>query len=112
MFDMRLSSPGGHERNRRFSEETEILRELIDEQGLDGPFRHDGDPALVAHVNNARARMNKFGLVIGKKTRDSNQLVDLAVAMIGANVARRAALNSGRIRSGKKKRRRRKAAIF
>lgn len=111
MFDMRLSSSGGHDRNRRFSEETEILRELIDEQGLAGPFRHDGDPALVAHVNNARARMNKFGLVIGKKTRDSGQLVDLAVAMIGANVGRRAALNSGRIRSGKK-RARRKAMVF
>lgn len=113
LFDMRLSSPGGHDRNRRFSEETEILREQIDDQGLEGPFRHDGDPALVSHVNNARARMNKFGLVVGKKTRDSGQLVDLCVAMIGANLGRRMALNSGRVRSGDKgRRKRRKVAIF
>ena len=73
----------------------------MDEEGLEGPFRHDGDPALVAHVNNTRARFNKFGLAVGKKNRDSTQLVDLCVAMIGANVGRREALNSGKVRAAR-----------
>ena len=90
---------GGAERNRLFSAETEVLRDLIDVEGLDGPFRHDGHTMLVAHVNNARARLNKFGLIIGKVTRDSSANVDAAVAMIGANVGRRLALNSGRVRT-------------
>ena len=99
MFDMRLSAPGGHERNRLFCTETEIVQELVDKQGLEGPFRHDGDPLLVEHTNNARCRFGKFGLQVGKVTRDSTQLVDSCVAMIGANVGRRLALNSGRVRS-------------
>lgn len=98
LWDMRLSAPGGHDRNRRFSQEVEVIQQLVDSEGLDGPFRHDGNPALVAHVNNTRIRWNKFGLAVGKKTRDSSQLVDLCVAMIGANVGRREALNSGKVR--------------
>lgn len=109
LWDMRLSAPGGAERNRKFSQEVEVVRHAVDEEGLDGSFRHDGDPALVAHVNNTRTRWNRFGLTVGKKTRDSSQLVDLCVAMIAANVGRREALNSGRVRQhgGRKKRRRR-----
>lgn len=98
LWDMRLSTPGGADRNRKFSQEVEIVRAAVDDDGLDGPFRHDGDPALVAHVNNTRTRWNKFGLTVGKKTRDSSQLVDLCVAMIAANVGRREALNSGKVR--------------
>lgn len=98
LFDMRLSAKGGAERNRLFSAETEVIRDLIDTEGMGGPFRHDGHAMLVAHVNNARARLNKFGLIIGKVTRDSSANVDAAVAMIGANVGRRLALNSGRVR--------------
>lgn len=98
LWDMRLSAPGGADRNRKFSQEVEIVRALIDDEGLDGAFRHDGDPALVAHVNNTRVRWNKFGLTVGKKTRDSTQSVDLCIAMIAANVLRREALNSGKVR--------------
>lgn len=98
MFDMRLSAPGGHERNRAFSVETEILQSLIDDEGLEGTFRHDGDSVLVEHTNNARARFGKFGLQVGKVNRSSNLLIDACVAMIGANVGRRAALNSGQVR--------------
>lgn len=104
MYDMRLSTPGGHERNRKFSEETEIIQELIDVQGLDGPFRHDGDPILVEHMNNARCRFGKFGLQMHKVTRDSTQLVDSAVALVGANVGRRLALASGKVRAVSKER--------
>ena len=102
-FDMRLSSPGGAERNRKFSVETEILQDLIDVQGLDGEFRHDGDSTLIAHTNNARGRFNRFGLIIGKSSRDSTHLVDACVAMIGACVGRREALASGKVRATKKK---------
>ena len=72
-------------------------------QGLDGYFRHDGDPILVEHMNNARCRFGKFGLNMHKVTRDSTQLVDAAVAMVGACVGRRQALNSGRVRAVQKK---------
>ncbi|CAB1011719.1 terminase [Corynebacterium diphtheriae] len=98
LWDMRLSAPGAADRNRKFSQEVEIVRALIDDEGLDGAFRHDGDPALVAHVNNTRVRCYKFGLTVGKKTRDSTQSVDLCIAMIAANVLRREALNSGKVR--------------
>lgn len=111
LWDMRLSSPGGAERNRKFSQEVEVVRSLIDDEGLDGPFRHDGNPALVAHVNNTRTRWNKFGLTVGKKTRDSSQLVDLCVAMIAANAGRREALNSGKVRPVGQKVKRRKVLM-
>ena len=108
LFDMRLSARGGAERNRLFSAETEIIRDAIDIDGLEGSFRHDGHSMLIAHTNNARARLNKFGLIIGKVTRDSAANVDATVAMIGANVGRRLALNSGRVRIRKDSRRARK----
>lgn len=111
LWDMRLSTPGGADRNRKFSQEVEVIRSLIDDEGLDGPFRHDGDPALVAHVNNTRTRWNKFGLTVGKKTRDSTQLVDLCVAMIAANVGRREVLNSGKIRASSRRTKRRKVMM-
>lgn len=112
LWDLRLSAPGGADRNRKFSQEVEIVRAAIDDDGLAGSFRHDGDPALVAHVNNTRARWNKFGLTVGKKTRDSTQLVDLCVAMIAANVGRREALNSGKVRAvGGRRRKRRKVVM-
>lgn len=112
LWDMRYTTPGAADRLRKFCQEVEIIRALVDEDGLDGGFRHDGDPALVAHVNNARARWNKYGLTVGKRTRDSSQLVDLCVAMIAANVGRREALNSGKIRVGSGKRRRRRKVML
>lgn len=116
LWDMRLSKPGGAERNRKFSQEVEVIRALIDEEGLDGPFRHDGDPALVAHVNNTKVRWNKFGLTVGKKTRDSSRSVDLCVAMIAANVGRREVLDSGKYRKrnsggGRRARRTRRGVV-
>ena len=104
MFDMRISSPGGSERNRLFAQETEILQDLIDNQNMSGPLRHDGDPLLVEHMNNARARNSRYGLIVGKINRDSTRLVDVAVSMIGANVGRRLALNSGKVKRSVPKR--------
>ena len=102
-FDMRTSVSGGHARNRAIALETEILQEEIDNQGLDGEFRHDGHPVLIEHVNNARARFGKYGLQVGKSTRDSAQLIDACFAMIGARLGRREALNSGKVRKNVKR---------
>src|SRR5699024_6699904 len=55
------------------------------------------------HMNNARCCFGKFGLNMHKVTRDSTQLGDAAVAMVGACVGRRQALNSGRVRAAQKK---------
>lgn len=92
-FDMRLSQPGGAERNRLFTEAAELTAADIDED--DGQLTHDGDSMLRVHVHNARRRPNKWGVTLGKKTRDSGDLVDLAVAMVGARMGRRLVLNAG-----------------
>lgn len=104
MFDMRTSTTGSVERNKKICDETAIIQELVDEQGIDGGFRHDGNADLVRHVNNTRCRWGKFGMTPGKANRDSPMLVDLCVAMIGANVGRRDALNSGKVKLTGKKR--------
>jgi hypothetical protein len=102
-YDMRTSTAGGHARNRAVALETEILQDEIDNQGRDGEFRHDGDPILVEHTNNARARFGKYGLQVGKASRDSGQLIDACFAMIGARLGRREALNSGKVRKDVKR---------
>jgi hypothetical protein len=107
LFDMRRSQPGAVERLRAFTamaeqtaldvdgpdEETEAARAAR----LASPaFTHDADPMLRTHVHNARRRPNAFGQSLGKETRDSSKLVDLAVCMVGARLGRRIALNSGK----------------
>lgn len=57
---------------------------------------HDGHPMLRLHVQNARRRVNQWGVSLGKQTRGSSKLVDLAVAMVGARLGRRLILNSGK----------------
>jgi hypothetical protein len=106
LFDMRRSQPGAVDRLRAFTatamqtatdidgpdDETEQARALR----LAAPaLTHDGDPTLRTHVHNARRRPNSFGMSLGKETRDSSKLVDLAVCMVGARLGRRIALNSG-----------------
>lgn len=92
-FDMRLSVPGGRERNRLFTEAAEQTAVDIDE---DQTLTHDGDAMLRSHVHNARRRPNQWGVSLGKQSRDSKQLVDYAVAMVGARMGRRILLNSGK----------------
>jgi hypothetical protein len=94
-FDMRLSSIGGAARNRAFTEAAEQAAADIDEHQA---LMHDGDPVLRTHVHNARRRPNQWGLTLGKISRDSKKLVDLAVAMVGARLGRRLILNSGKTR--------------
>lgn len=88
LFDMRLSSSGGRDRNRRFTEMAMRLADQIDE---DGPATvlHDGDARLRLHVHNARRKPNAWGRSLGKENRDSQRKVDLAVCLVGAHLARR-----------------------
>lgn len=90
-FDMRLSQPGGHERNRLFTESAMQTARDIDE---DATLSWDGHTMLRLHTHNARRRPNQWGVSLGKVTRDSGQLVDLAVCMVGARLGRRLVLNS------------------
>ena len=93
LFDMRLSQSGGVRRNQAFTLAAEMVARWIDEDGLNGPLRHDGSPILRTHVHNARRRPNQWGVSLAKVTRDSNKLVDLAVCMVGAVMGAREALD-------------------
>ncbi|MGI5485175.1 hypothetical protein [Microtetraspora malaysiensis] len=95
LFDMRTSQPGGKERNRLFVEQAELTQAEIDE---DQAFTHDGDSALVAHVNNARRKPTLWGVALGKANPHSSAKVDAAVTMVGARLGRRLVLNSGKLR--------------
>lgn len=64
---------------------------------------HDGHPALVQHMRNARRWPNRFGVSLAKEHRESMRKVDLAVCAVGARMVRRQVLNAGdknRPRSG------------
>jgi hypothetical protein len=94
-FDMRVKSLGGAERNRMFVQAAMQTRDDINEHGT---LSHDGSAALRMHTHNARRRGTPWGETLGKATRDSAKLVDLAVCMVGARMGRRVALNSGKVR--------------
>jgi phage terminase large subunit-like protein len=98
LFDMRLSQFGGVIRNQQFTESAEIVQKWIDEDGLEGVFRHDGHPILAQHVYQAKLRPNQWGVSLSKVTRDSSKHIDLAVCMVGAVMGARIALNSGRLK--------------
>lgn len=93
MFDMRRSSKGGAERVRLTTEMCELLATRIDDEQ---DLAHDGNPILRTHVHNARRRPNAFGIGIGKESRSSGKKIDLAFAMVAANVGARVASNSGK----------------
>lgn len=97
MFDMRLSTPGAHQRMAQFTEMAEQVHLWVDE---DHSITHDGDPALTLHVHNARNKSNKWGTSLGKESPTSKKHVDLAVCMVGAHLGRRLLLNNTKIRTG------------
>ncbi len=66
--------------------------ELTQAEIEDGGFTQDGNEVLGRHVANARRRPNKWGISIGKETKDSAHKVDAAVCMIGARMVRRLVL--------------------
>lgn len=105
-FDMRLSQPGGMKRMQQFTNTAEWLALEIDGDdgtGGDTEWRHGGSSKLRLHVHNARRRPNQWGVSLGKVTRDSNKHVDLAVCMVGSVMGARLALNSGKLKSKRKR---------
>lgn len=103
MWDMRMSAKGGRERNRQFTEEAMETARLVDEE--DGfPFTWDGHAGMRMHAHNAKRRPNEFGFTLGKVTRDSSKLVDLAVCGVGARVGMRLVKNNPKFRKSAKTR--------
>ena len=68
------------------------------------PFTWDGHAGLRMHAHNAKRRPNQFGFTLGKVTRDSSKLVDLAVCAVGARLGRRLVMNHPKFRKGAKTR--------
>lgn len=68
--------------------------ELTETEIRDGRFQHDGNPVMKRHVENARNRRGRYGMSIGKESKDSPKKIDLAVCMIGARMVRRLVLAS------------------
>ena len=97
LYDMRLSESGGARRLEQFTKAAEAVQQWVDEDGTDGPMRHSGDPQLSQHVRDAKARPNQWGTSLGKVSRDSKRVVDLAVAMVGAVMGARAVIASGKV---------------
>lgn len=65
---------------------------------IDGAFTHDGDSRVARHVANARRRPYQQWVSIGKESPDSPRKIDAAVCVIGARMARRLVLASGKRR--------------
>ena len=93
MWDM--TSP---ERTRQFVAAAETFVDELQEMGLDGyapSFRHDGHPALIEHLKNARRYPMREGVSLWKGHRESARKVDLAVCAVGARMLRRIVNNIG-----------------
>lgn len=95
LFDLRPNKVGGKERLREF---TEVAEQTVLDIEENAALHWDGNAILRQHVHNARRRANPFGIGLGKRSRDSNKLVDYAVAMVGARMGRRRVLNSDKQR--------------
>lgn len=68
--------------------------ELTASEIIEKSFTHDGNPVLARHVTNARRRPGRYGISIGKESKDSPKKIDLAVCMVGARMVRRTVLAS------------------
>jgi hypothetical protein len=91
-------------RTEEFAAAAELVRSELhhrDPEGNYAPrFMHDGHPALVAHLRNARenrieASGGKTLISIRKNNRESGKKIDLAACLIGAHLLRRVVLNTG-----------------
>lgn len=92
MFDMALIDS-----QKRFVEALAQTEADIEAQTL----THDGDARLRRHVLAAVRTPTRAGLSIAKRHRESPDKIDLAVAMVGARMARRAYLNTRTRRGGR-----------
>ena len=94
-------------KTRAFTRGAELCADEINT----GEFTHDGDSRLERHVVNARSRVNRYGVSIGKESKGSRKKVDAAVCMIGARLTRRALL-AARSQGNGKKRKKTGNAVF
>lgn len=95
VFDMRIKTLGGAQRNAQFVAAAMQTQADIDEYGT---LTWDGSAVLQTHGHNAKRRPTQWGVSLGKVTRDSSHHVDAAVCMVGARMGRRLVLNSGKVR--------------
>jgi hypothetical protein len=98
LFDMRIKTLGGPQRNALFTAAAMQTVEDIEQTG-ESVFTWCGDGRLKIHAHQAKRRPNPWGISLGKVTRDSDKHVDLAVCMVGSRMGRRIVLNSGKVRT-------------
>ncbi len=89
MWDM--TSPA---RTERFTAAAERTRAAINSGA--GGFTWDGDGRLRSHVRNAIELETRWGMSLWKGGRNRPRKIDLAVAMVGAQMARRDVLNKAK----------------
>lgn len=86
-------------RTNQFTAAAELVRSELHrrdhEDNYAPSFLHDGHPALMAHLRNARESRTDVGISVRKKNRESAQKIDLTVGLIGAQMLRRVVLNVG-----------------
>lgn len=92
-----MTSPERHrqfvEAAERFVEEMETLDDV---EEFKPAFTHDGNPALMRHLKNARRNPStRWGVSLMKDGRESSRKIDLAVCAVGARMLRRVVLNRG-----------------
>jgi hypothetical protein len=68
-----------------------------------GVLSHDGDSRVARHVSNCRRRPNRWGVSVGKESKDSPKKIDAAVCVIGARMVRRLVLAERAKKSPKKR---------
>ena len=96
LFDMRIKTLGGQQRNAQF---TAAAMQTVQDIEESGTLTWDGDGRLKIHAHQAKRRPNPWGVSLGKVTRDSDKHIDSAVCMVGARMGRRIVLNSGKVRT-------------
>lgn len=72
-------------RQKLFTEAVERTLDDIRSKALP----HDGDYATRIHITNARRRPNRWGVSIGKESRESQRKIDGAVCVVGSRMVRR-----------------------
>jgi hypothetical protein len=69
--------------------------ELFEAEVREQKFTHDGHPVLHRHVVNMRRRPNRYGISVGKESRDSPNKIDAGVCAIGARMLMHSAVAAG-----------------
>lgn len=78
------------DRTKDFAAAAEFCEAEINERA----FTHDGDSRVARHVANARRRVHKGLVSVGKESRHSPRKIDAAVCVIGVRMVRRLVMAS------------------